>query len=113
MDGDGQLPFALDENSGELTVDDSDDLNLEQDSFNFDVVATDPTGAQGTGSVTVNVNPPSFNLDVDNNGDANGAVDGLNLLRVLFNLNPETMDTSQSDLTQQQIFDNIQEVNLQ
>ncbi|AFZ49126.1 cadherin domain-containing protein [Dactylococcopsis salina] len=110
VDQDGQLPFGLDENSGELTVADPDDLNLAiQDTFNFDVVATDSANAQATGTVTVNVNPPRFSLDVDNNGDANGSVDGLNLLRVLFNLNPETMDTSQTDLTQQQVFDNIQQ----
>ncbi|PNW53701.1 UNVERIFIED_CONTAM: hypothetical protein BEN50_09655 [Euhalothece sp. KZN 001] len=110
VDQDEQLPFALDENSGALTVADPDDLNVEiQDTFNFDVVATDPANAQATGTVTVNVNPPRFSLDVDNNGDANGSVDGLNLLRVLFNLNPETMDTSQTDLTQQQVFDNIQQ----
>jgi VCBS repeat-containing protein len=72
------------------------------------------------GDVTLNVQdptftvtdddvPPGFDLDVDESGDANGSVDGLNILRFLFNLGPETMDVSETDLGPQQVFDNIQE----
>ncbi|PNW53894.1 UNVERIFIED_CONTAM: hypothetical protein BEN50_09530 [Euhalothece sp. KZN 001] len=116
VDGDGELPFSI-ADDGLITVNDSGDLDFEtQDSFSFGVVATESDGDQfGTGTVTVNlddVEEPTFDLDVDDNGAANGSVDGLNILRVLFNLGPETMDVSQAgDLTQQEVFNNIQEGN--
>jgi hypothetical protein len=119
IDGDDVAPFAIDQ-TGLITVADSDDLDFEtQPSLTFDVTATDPAGGVGTATVTVNLRdvepedggggPIDFNLDVDGSGVANGSVDGLNILRVLFNLGPETMDISETDLGQQQVFDNIQE----
>jgi hypothetical protein len=128
VDGDGTNAFEISED-GVITVADAGDLNFEADFFadqdepslTFAVTATqtneDPlTGSSST--VTVNLidvepedgEPTDFDLDVDGSGQANGAVDGLNILRVLFGLNAETMDTSQApdNVGQQNIFDNIE-----
>ncbi|AFZ49133.1 Ig-like domain-containing protein [Dactylococcopsis salina] len=114
--------FTIDPENGLITVADPGDLDFETTpSFEFDITATQTNDDTITGTSTVTVNlidvepepvgPIDFNLDVDGSGAANGSVDGLNILRVLFNLGPETMDVSQApeEVGQQNIFDNIQE----
>lgn len=55
VDGDGTSAFAIDD-SGQITVADSGDLDFENtDQFNLTVEATDSGGVSDTGAVTVNV----------------------------------------------------------
>jgi VCBS repeat-containing protein len=58
VDEDGELPFTIN-NSGEIAVNDSDDLDFEtQESFTFGVVATEDSEDEltGTANVTINLN---------------------------------------------------------
>ncbi|ERN42465.1 cadherin domain protein [Rubidibacter lacunae KORDI 51-2] len=55
-DGDGITPFAIDAETGEITVADSDDLDLETlPTFSLEVTATDPDGLSDTGTATVDL----------------------------------------------------------
>ena len=59
VDGNGLLPFAINE-QGEVTVNDSGDLAAEVGStFSFTVEAVDPSGARKFGSITVVENDPN------------------------------------------------------
>ncbi|PNW44704.1 UNVERIFIED_CONTAM: hypothetical protein BEN50_12680 [Euhalothece sp. KZN 001] len=114
IDGDGILPFVIESDGfdvGLIFVDDIDDLQL-ADEFFLTVEVSDGEFTN-TAEIIIEIEEtlPPFNLDVDSSGIANGSVDGLNILRVLFNLGPETMDSSQAaeGVGQQNIFDHIQE----
>ncbi|AFZ50893.1 VWA domain-containing protein [Dactylococcopsis salina] len=119
--GNGTDAFTIAPENGLITVADPGDLDFETTpSFGFDITATQTNDDTIIGTSTVTVNlidnddetaTPTFNLDVDENGVANGSVDGLNILNFLFGLGAQTMDTSQApdEVGQQNIFDNIQE----
>jgi hypothetical protein len=83
VDDDGDLAFAINNQTGELEVRDSDDLDFEeQESFSLTVEVTDGEDNSSSATITVNVNdlnePPTINvpnnippIDVadSNNGD--------------------------------------------
>lgn len=70
IDDDGKVAFAID-NNGEITVNDSGDLDFKtQDEFTLEVRATDHQGGKDTATVKVDINdvnePPAFVQDVFN-----------------------------------------------
>jgi hypothetical protein len=55
-DGDGNAAFVIDENTGEITVNDSDDLDFEQQpSFDLQATVTDVEGETDTANVTIDL----------------------------------------------------------
>ncbi|MEM7551614.1 MAG: Calx-beta domain-containing protein [Bacteroidota bacterium] len=68
-DGDGDLPFALDGTTGQLTINDTDDINASQITFSLLVTVSDGVNTSLEETVTVNVNivndPPSFTAGAD------------------------------------------------
>lgn len=68
-DGDGNLPFSLNPTSGELRVNDTDDLNLSMPTFTLDITVGDGVNTSMTETVTVTVttinDAPSFTAGAD------------------------------------------------
>jgi VCBS repeat-containing protein len=99
VDEDGELPFAINGTTGEITVNDPDDLNFErQDSFTFGVTATEADEGQLTSTANVTVNLTDVNeLVSDINDDNLVNLDDLGIFGLAFlsqagdeNFNPDT-----------------------
>ncbi len=71
-DKDGKLAFAIDSNTGEIAVNDKDDIDFETTpSFNLQVTATDAGGLSDSANITVNlidVAPAKFDVNQSQNG---------------------------------------------
>ena len=71
-DNDENLAFAIDSETGTITVNDSDELDFETNPiFDLEVTATDTDGSSGTASVTVNLNDidaAEFDTSASDNG---------------------------------------------
>ncbi|MEO0687366.1 MAG: cadherin domain-containing protein, partial [Cyanobacteria bacterium J06649_11] len=71
-DNDGNLAFAIDSETGVITVNDSDELDFETNpNFSLEVTATDTDGSKDTASVTVNLNDidtAEFDTSASDNG---------------------------------------------
>ncbi|TAE59503.1 MAG: DUF4114 domain-containing protein [Nostocales cyanobacterium] len=75
LDNDEELAFAIDSETGVITVNDSDDLDFEDtSSFNLQVKVTDPGNLSDTANVTINltdvgeVSSTQFNVSQSRNG---------------------------------------------
>ncbi|PNW59010.1 UNVERIFIED_CONTAM: hypothetical protein BEN50_05760 [Euhalothece sp. KZN 001] len=63
IDGDGEAAFVIND-AGEITVNDSDDLDFEtREEFALEVIATDPQGLQNTATVDITVNDQEISGD--------------------------------------------------
>jgi hypothetical protein len=77
IDGDGTSAFAIDGNTGEITVADTGDLNFEDtNEFNLTVEATDPLGESDTGAITIDLtdipeipvfDPDTYTFEIEEN----------------------------------------------
>ena len=68
-DGDGDLPFAIDPGTGQLSINDTDDINSSILTFSLGVTVSDGVNTSLTRTITVNVNAindaPSFTVGND------------------------------------------------
>jgi VCBS repeat-containing protein len=65
IDGDGEAAFVIND-AGEITVNDSDDLDFEtREEFTLAVTATDPQGLESTATVNIEVNDVRLTGDPD------------------------------------------------
>ncbi|MGB3650700.1 MAG: DUF4347 domain-containing protein [Rivularia sp. (in: cyanobacteria)] len=72
LDKDGKLAFAINPNTGEIAVNDKDDIDFETTpSFNLQVTATDAGGLSDSANITINlidVIPAKFDVNQSQNG---------------------------------------------
>ncbi len=72
LDKDGKLAFAINPNTGEIAVNDKNDIDFETTpSFNLQVTATDAGGLSDSANITINlidVTPAKFDVNQSQNG---------------------------------------------
>ena len=90
VDGDGNNPFRIDENSGNLLVNDSDDLDFETNpQFELSVSVTDNSGDSDTANITINLQDeplPQFDIEQSKQGIFSLIGDTQEIANILFNL---------------------------
>ena len=90
FDGDGNNPFRIDENSGNLLVNDSDDLDFETNpQFELSVSVTDNSGDSDTANITINLQDeplPQFDIEQSKQGIFSLIGDTQEIANILFNL---------------------------
>ena len=90
VDGDGNNAFIIDENSGNLLVNDSDDLDFETNpNFNLSVTVTDSNNLSDTANITINLQDeplPQFDIEQSKQGIFSLIGDTQEIANILFNL---------------------------